>query len=76
MVGVNQEDFRLLGRDSGAALDERGHDAICDLNAERKGGDIEEVLGLLGGVPLRMAPETAAPMATSKLIAFCWSPFH
>ena len=46
--GVGREDFGLLGRNGGVALDDRGRDTTSGLDAERKGGDIEEVLNLLG----------------------------
>ena len=50
VVGVGGEDLRLLGGDSGVALDEGGHDTTGGLDTEGEGGDVEEeeTFGLLG----------------------------
>jgi hypothetical protein len=49
VVGVGREDLRLLRRDGGVALDERGEDTTRGLDTGRQRRDVEEekVLGLL-----------------------------
>ncbi|RMZ17688.1 hypothetical protein D0860_00318 [Hortaea werneckii] len=51
VVGEGREDLRLLGRDGGVTLDQRGHDTTGSLDTERQRRNVEQqdLVGRLAG---------------------------
>ena len=64
VVGVSEEDLRLLVQDSRVAPDKGGHLPIDNLDTDGERGNVEQEVSDVS--PLRMAAWTAAPKATAS----------